>query len=162
MANWDGSCAGIEGGENIKFDTLITDKEEGARIRETQMVVDDEGMSSSNNYSAPRPVQQQQQRRHVDTSTPPFANVESVQPNSPAESADLKIGDQIVRFGNVSRVDDFKTIGTIVQDAADRNSAIKILVVRDRSRNVRVELELRPREWAGRGNSGAYITPIIT
>lgn len=158
VANWDGTVAGVEGGENLNFNTdIVTDKAEAERIRATMGVE----IGSEQAQQSQQSQQQQPPRASLDTRTPPFATVETVEAHSPARNADLRPGDKIVSFGKIKNVTDFKSIGPLVQNAAANGEAVELLVVRDQQRNVRVTLTLRPMPWAGRGNLGAYITPIV-
>lgn len=93
----------------------------------------------------------------------PFARVNTVAANSPAETAGLKAGDEIRVFGYVNRSnhDGLKRVGECVQ--GNENNDIFIRVSRPSGATQREELRLtlRPRrDWGGRGMLGCHILPI--
>jgi 26S proteasome regulatory subunit N4 len=93
---------------------------------------------------------------------PPFARINSVEPNSPAYVAGLRAGDELCEFGSVSS----KSGGTL-QDVARlvpsvENREVRLVVGRptaegSRSRQV---LRLRPQRWTGRGLIGCHLVPV--
>jgi 26S proteasome non-ATPase regulatory subunit 9 len=82
----------------------------------------------------------------------PFARVESVAAGSPAEAAGLRVGDQVVSFGDETQK--LANLGPIVRD--NENRSVPVNVVRS---GARVELALIPRAWSGRGLLGCYLVP---
>jgi len=83
----------------------------------------------------------------------PFVWVDLVSPNSPAETAGLKVDDKIVEFGTLN-ADNFvslKSISTIVESSVDQN--IRVRVIRDGSVKM---LLLKPKAWAGNSKSSLY------
>ena len=157
VQNWDGSTAGIAGGEGVEFSDIVSDKEEAALIN----------LDLSQNSQNSQQQQQQQQPLNefngvnqdgIDQLGRPFSTVESVEISSPAAEC-LFVGDQIVHFGSVSKIEDFKTgLPGLVQSAAAARKGIELIVIRGEQR---FRVELRPRPWAGRGLIGAYILPIL-
>merc|ERR1719245_2633105 len=88
----------------------------------------------------------------------PFANIDSVDPNSPADLAGIKIGDQMVSFGSVTYKNlkgDLRNVANVAQSSQNQNVRVQVL------RNGKVvTLSLKPQAWAGRGLIGCHIIPI--
>ena len=82
----------------------------------------------------------------------PFSRVAEVRSGSPASSAGLRVGDGVVRFGDVSAMADIKRwVLTHVNEAFD------VHVVRD---GARVAVSLTPTAWRGQGLLGCLLTPL--
>lgn len=88
-----------------------------------------------------------------------IVKVNFVSAGSPAETAGLKIDDEIIEFGsvNVSNFKDLKQIGEIVMHRQNQQIALKI-----RRRNALHELILIPKTWSGRGLLGCNIVVADT
>ncbi|OAA73195.1 hypothetical protein ISF_00096 [Cordyceps fumosorosea ARSEF 2679] len=94
---------------------------------------------------------------------PPFAKVESVATNSPAELAGLKVGDEVRNFGYVNRAnnDGLKKVAECVQGNEGSNIFIRVSRPSGVSSREDLRLTLTPRRnWGGRGMLGCHITPI--
>ena len=139
VKNWDGSVAGVENGEQRSFEKL----------------------------EQPPPATMESTRSNTGTeSSPmtPFAVIDAVASNSPAQEAGLLVGDQIVEFGyiNHSNNKNLMALGELVPEAASNKEAVRITVLRqtdemnDRIREFE-ELTLHPRPWEGRGLLGCHI-----
>ncbi|KAF2139962.1 uncharacterized protein K452DRAFT_231398 [Aplosporella prunicola CBS 121167] len=88
----------------------------------------------------------------------PFAKVNSVVPESPADTAGLKAGDQIVVFGDVNWMNHEKL--SKVAEAVSRNEGRSISIRVSRAGD-QVELQLTPRRnWGGRGMLGCHLLPL--
>jgi len=87
----------------------------------------------------------------------PFAKVNLVDQGSPADSAGLKVGDEIVQFGSVvsGNFESMQTIATVVQ-----HSKSKPMVIRVIRNQQEVRVSLTPKTWSGRGLLGCNIVPI--
>ena len=81
----------------------------------------------------------------------PFAKVESVGVDSPADHAGLKIGDLILSFGGE------KTILAGVPKYVQENITVPVFVERG---IITLELTMTPMKWSGRGLLGCYLTPL--
>ncbi|PNS17353.1 hypothetical protein CAC42_7036 [Sphaceloma murrayae] len=94
----------------------------------------------------------------------PFAKVNSVARGSPADSAGLKVGDKVTRFGyvNWSNHDKLAKVAQVVQSNEGREVAIKVLRAQEgTATSTTVEMKLIPRHnWGGRGMLGCHLLPI--
>jgi 26S proteasome non-ATPase regulatory subunit 9 len=89
---------------------------------------------------------------------PPFARVNTVVENSPADTAGLKAGDKVTRFGYVDWTNHERLgkVARVVQQ--NENHTILVKVLRD---GQMVRLELTPRrDWGGRGLLGCHLVPV--
>lgn len=181
VQNWDGSVAGIPGGDQRSFENLATSTKEEeasalqashcATTRASQVVaVVDQAPSSSFTTTA--------------TATPscrPFARVDAIAVGSPADTAGLKEEDLIVQFGNlkISKEEEgnarhhhlLKAIAELVPQMAAEQHSIPIQISRRRRKqhssantNDKEEweshaIQLTPRPWNGRGLIGCHIMP---
>ncbi|EME46077.1 hypothetical protein DOTSEDRAFT_147988 [Dothistroma septosporum NZE10] len=93
---------------------------------------------------------------------PPFAKVNSVVPNSPADQAGLRAGDKVVKFGwvNWTNHERLSKVALAVQQNEDRVILVRIL--RDDAQGSGpYELRLTPqRNWGGRGLLGCHLVPF--
>jgi 26S proteasome regulatory subunit N4 len=96
---------------------------------------------SSANADAPAP----------ETSRRPFAKVESVAVDCPADKAGLKIGDSILSFGTEEFT--LTNLATLVHE----NEPVSVVVER---KGAVVQLMLVPKKWSGRGLLGCYLVPL--
>ncbi|KAJ3051971.1 26S proteasome non-ATPase regulatory subunit 9 [Rhizophlyctis rosea] len=81
----------------------------------------------------------------------PFAAINGVAPDSPANEAGLERGDKVVRFGHVDVTNHqgLKALSDLV--AVSENKIIRVLVLRD---NTPKTLFVTPHKWSGRGMLG--------
>lgn len=89
---------------------------------------------------------------------PPFAKVNTVVEGSPADTAGMKAGDKVTRFGYVdwTNHERLSKVAQVVQ--SNENHAILVKVLRD---GQTVSLELTPRrDWGGRGLLGCHLVPV--
>jgi 26S proteasome non-ATPase regulatory subunit 9 len=96
----------------------------------------------------------------------PFARVDAVTSNSPADHAGLKVGDRVLRFG---RVNSTRATGqealVAVRDivAASENARISVVVERDAADGAPPGMHvvgLVPRRWSGQGLLGCLLVPL--
>jgi len=153
VMNWDGTVAGVENGEERSFETL----QEAPRA------------TAESSRSSTATQQQSNTASSMDnTPTEPFAVIDDVASNSPAQEAGLQIGDQIVEFGSINHSNNknLLALGELVPEAASNKTAVKITVLRqtdemdDRIREFE-ELTLHPRPWEGRGLLGCHIVKYM-
>lgn len=89
----------------------------------------------------------------------PFAVVESVQPESPAQAAGLQAQDQVLRFGSADASNHRQLAA--VRDIVQRNigSGIRVLVRRQAEQELEqvLALALTPQTWAGAGVLGCLL-----
>lgn len=93
----------------------------------------------------------------------PFAKVNSVVANSPADSAGLKAGDEIRNFGYVNKNnhDGLKKVGECVQGNQGQRILVKISRPTTPGQRQELQLNLTPRQnWGGRGSLGCHVLPI--
>ncbi|KAI8374233.1 uncharacterized protein BYT42DRAFT_500023 [Radiomyces spectabilis] len=89
----------------------------------------------------------------------PFAKVNGVAPDSPADTAGLRRGDSIVRFGHVHahNSEGLQALNQLVRQS--EGAPIEVVVLRSDAQ--RVSLTLTPQSgWGGRGTLGCHIVPI--
>ena len=92
----------------------------------------------------------------------PFAIIDDVTPGSPAHDAGLAVGDRVVAFGGVTAErnpssDPDPLPAVAARLAACENVPVPALVIR---RGARVEVQVTPRRWGGRGLLGCHMRPV--
>lgn len=91
----------------------------------------------------------------------PFAKVDAVAPNSPAQVAGLHPGDLIVKFGPLASGDIGNSLRPVAQQV-ERNENRPILLSLSRNDQL-LAVQLTPRRgWGGRGMLGCHIVPYTT
>ena len=92
----------------------------------------------------------------------PFAEVDEVAEEGPAAASGILLGDQLLRFGNLtaSNHDNLRGLARLTQRSV--GSSIPLLVLRggDGGGTQRLALELQPRRWAGNGLLGCHLKPL--
>ncbi|KAF2458255.1 hypothetical protein BDY21DRAFT_341995 [Lineolata rhizophorae] len=94
----------------------------------------------------------------------PFAKVNTVEGGSPADTAGLKPGDMVLRFGNATWLNHEK-LGKVAETVS-QNEGRQIRVVVERQQgsgggSTQMELQLTPRRgWGGRGLLGCHLLPL--
>ena len=163
VMNWDGTVAGIPNGEQRKFDDLES------RDRSTQFEVANDVISTSTAKVNKVSVSEEESQIPLI----PFAVIDSVSSDSPADEAGLHEGDLIAKFGSADYTNhrNLKAIASLVPQAAGANQPIDLIILRRRNmskeediahsveagEHVTVRLSIRPRPWNGRGLIGCHI-----
>ena len=149
VKNWDGSVAGIPGGDQRSFEAL-----QAGTIKEEHTSI-----ARAHTTATPQP-QPQQLPVSMNSSTVPFARINAVAPHSPAATAGLLEGDLVTRIGTVDHENhrQLAAIGELVPLVAEQEGSLSIVVLRD---DIIQELTLKPQPWDGRGLLGCHIVPYI-
>ena len=166
VMNWDGSIAGIPNGEQRTFHDLGKEAKSNSKTITDSITIETKALTISNENL----IADVKQKPLI-----PFAIINSVSPESPANLAGLREGDLITKFGSatVSNNRNLQAIASLVPQAAGGNQSIDVTVLRRPKRNesndkrdseevadhVSIQIILRPRPWNGRGLLGCHILP---
>ena len=184
VMNWDGTTAGIEGGDEIPFDDL----DSTPRISTSTTTAETTTLASSaardtvaaaaaatsspgtatyiTESTASRAASSSMGRR-------PFAKIDGVALDSPAMAAGLQEGDLITKFGPIhaGNHQHLTAIAAFVPDVASQHGTIQIDVLRNNNNKTSIDsnsngdqqqfltVSLQPRPWEGRGVIGCHIIP---
>jgi 26S proteasome non-ATPase regulatory subunit 9 len=89
----------------------------------------------------------------------PFAVVDDVSANSPASAAGLKVGDQLVQYGDVRRsgngANDLRAVTELTMRKIGQPIGVSVI----RSQQT-LSLSLTPQKWSGKGLLGCHIAPL--
>ncbi|XP_037536305.1 26S proteasome non-ATPase regulatory subunit 9 isoform X1 [Nematolebias whitei] len=91
------------------------------------------------------------------TLPPPFARVDAVTEGSPASGAGLRVGDEVIEFGSVNtgNFQNLQNIASVVQHSEGK--PLRVGVIRA---GQKVQMNLTPQRWSGRGLLGCNIVPV--
>jgi len=155
VKNWDGSVAGVEGGEMRNFNNL---ESQPAAPPHNSADTSEDGASDPD--ESEEPVQD-------DSPLLPFAVIDAVAPRSPSSAAGLREGDLVVKFGKATHVNhsDLRLIAELVPEAASNREEIPIIVLRrsavghgaEEGIRERITVNVLPGPWGGRGLLGCHI-----
>ena len=187
VMNWDGTTAGIEGGDEIPFDDLDSTPRISTTTTTTETTTQDSSASSeSAAASAAAAAVTSSLGRATDAIEPtasranglsmgrrPFAKIDGVALDSPAMAAGLQEGDLITKFGpiNADNHQHLTAIAAFVPDVASEHGTIQIDVLRNNNKKNSINsnsngdqqqfltVSLQPRPWEGRGVIGCHIIP---
>lgn len=166
VPSWDGSVAGIPGGEGRSFANLH--EIDGASLAAVQQSVAYAGTETSTTAQAsetwtePEQVVMAPAPPAPIVATRPFARVDAVAAHSPAEESGLLAGDLILQFGTLTvsetipATNPFAALADVVPEAAADQRSIDIHLERN---NETMRVQLTPRPWNGRGLIGCHIVP---
>ncbi|XP_062399613.1 26S proteasome non-ATPase regulatory subunit 9 isoform X1 [Sardina pilchardus] len=107
---------------------------------------------------AKREQDQQEEAMEQERTLPPaFARVDHVTQGSPASQAGLRVEDEIIEFGSVNpgNFQNLQNIASVVQHSEGKS--LSVAVVRN---GQRVQMNLVPQRWSGRGLLGCNIQPL--
>lgn len=176
VMNWDGTISGVPGGEKRNFAELD---------RQLSGLTGDDDSSRGNSLPSSRMSSTRSTTTHDHEPVPrclidkeagansPFARVDAVASESPAQISGLLEEDLIVSFGplHAENNDHLRAITNLVLEAAEQERTIEIHVLRKNDDSVRssaddidgiwrkTTLQLKPRPWHGRGLLGCHIVP---
>lgn len=176
VMNWDGTVAGVEGGDNIHFSDLsrvISDV-----TIPTLSTGDPNSVRDISSLDAGEDGAEAHHERDAAAPTRPFARIDAVAADSPAEAAGLHVEDLIVYFGQVGFANHnrLRAIAELVPDVAAEQGEVTIKLLRqqrgtengddeiydwedDPEKFEMVEVSLKPLPWSGRGLIGCHIVP---
>jgi hypothetical protein len=164
VRNWDGSCAGIPNGCDVRFDDIGN-----AAVDEVRMkAVAESGVdgvagavtSIAINAPAPAPAPAAPAAPPIKPNSGdpmrPFAIFTEIALRSPAYTSGLRDGDICTNFGptNIDNHNSLQGVASVVKKAHDDSQSIEVHVLRDQESKVVV---LRPRLWEGRGLLGCKV-----
>lgn len=91
------------------------------------------------------------------TLPPPFARVDAVTDGSPASGAGLRVGDEVIEFGSVNTANfqNLQNIASVVQHSEGKPLRVTVIRV-----GQKVQMNLTPQRWSGRGLLGCNIVPV--
>jgi len=105
-----------------------------------------------------QPPQQQPQQHQTSSlkSLEPFAKIDDVAANGPSFHSGLKVGDLLLKFGNVVKENNnnLKSLSTVTL----QNEGKSIEIIVRRSDQI-LELKLTPQKWSGKGLLGCHLVP---
>ncbi|KAL3928835.1 MAG: hypothetical protein SGBAC_012475 [Bacillariaceae sp.] len=183
VMNWDGSVAGVPGGEKRNFRNLskqvsnLTEDDSSfgtssltSSMRELSAAANPPTahITATANNAAPMANSAQAPPQAAEPpAEPAFARVNAVAEDSPAEAAGLLEEDLIFQFGplNSENHNHLKAIAALVPDVAGKQGSISISVRRKKPHSddwKTVVLPLTPRPWSGRGLIGCHIVPYTS
>ncbi|XP_044745700.1 26S proteasome non-ATPase regulatory subunit 9 [Coccinella septempunctata] len=114
------------------------------------------GYYSSSNLLANHDVEMEERSNKM-VHKLPFAKINIVSDDSPAQFSGLNVGDELVEFGSINK-GNFKSLSDIA--AVVQHSEGKSLNVKVKRGDQFVTTELRPKRWKGRGLLGCNIIPL--
>ena len=169
MKSWDGSVAGVKGGEDRKFHDLLATADgngDSAVGNDSANSINaneiNTASASTNNSEQTASTTSTQQTTQILT---PFALIDEVSPNSPASMAGIQVNDELLQFDtiNATNHENFSAIAKLLPEKEEQE--IKVKVRRRRGMDwgevheVK-ELILKPKKWNGRGLLGCHITKV--
>jgi len=190
VMNWDGSVSGVPGGDQMTFADLSQNRKMMTDITDSNNSALDGNVpaitaGNNNNSSLPTTIDETT-TASGSQSTRPFAKVDAVADESPAEDAGMKVDDLVTRFGSLhaNNHDRLRAVIYLVPEVAGEGGTIEIGVLRRRSGSgsggnddntndddidigdyddetqwEKLTLSLRPRPFSGRGLLGCHIVP---
>lgn len=146
VMNWDGTVAGVAGGDKRHFDSLEQDEMTEEDVAES---VEDPSRTTTTTTTIADHDEEEEE-------LVPFARINFVAPESPAAEACMEENDLVLDFGGITHINhnDMTAIGELVPRAASENQELVVQILRDGSK---LFLKLKPRPWHGRGLLGCYI-----
>ncbi|KAF9999567.1 putative 26S proteasome regulatory subunit [Entomortierella chlamydospora] len=133
--------------------------EKQKREAERKLQEEASGTSSSSSLSTSSATQLRSSEIEEEKTLEPFARINSVAPDSPAEEAGLLQGDRIVAFGtvNAKTTNLFPSLSQHVQSRENKPIVVKVL--RGESTELHSLVVVPRKGWGGLGTLGCYIVP---
>ena len=170
MKSWDGSVAGVKGGEDRKFHDLLATADgrngDSAVGNESANSINaneiNTASASTNNSEQTASTTSTQQTTQILT---PFALIDEVSPNSPASMAGIQVNDELLQFDtiNATNHENFSAIAKLLPEKEEQEIRVKVCRRRGMDwgevHEVK-ELILKPKKWNGRGLLGCHITKV--
>ncbi len=173
MMNWDGSVSGVAGGNSLSFENLSQNRDNSNSTESTQASSTSVTRENSSNNNLPN-SSANGSGSAVAPRRLPFAKINGIASESPAEESGMKVGDLVTVFGSVNADNHnrLRALAKLVPEVAGEGGTIQLAVLR--SRNGEQEntdfddetkwenhtLSLRPRPFSGRGLLGCHIIPF--
>jgi C-terminal processing protease CtpA/Prc len=176
--NWDGSVAGVAGGDRLRFENLSRNRDvsdsTASNTGTTSSSTRTSGITTESSSSISRPsASGDGSGTSVVPPKRPFAKVDGIVKESPAESAGMKVGDLVTLFGTLhaQNNDRLRALAKLVPQVAAERGTIQLVVLRrlssshntnydDENKWETLTLSLRPRPFSGRGLLGCHIIPF--
>jgi hypothetical protein len=173
VKNWDGSVAGVAGGDRLRFENLSPNREipDGTDTNTSTPI-----SPARNSSRSSLPTASGDESRLTVSSPPcPFAKVDGIAKESPAEEAGLQVGDLVTQFGSLhaKNHERLRALAKFVPEVAGEGGTIQLVVLRqlgdserqntdydDETKWEKLKLSLRPRPFSGRGLLGCHILPF--
>eukprot|EP00934_Nitzschia_sp_Nitz4_P009166 Nitzschia sp. Nitz4//scaffold32_size149145//9025//10039//NITZ4_002862-RA/size149145-augustus-gene-0.47-mRNA-1//-1//CDS//3329548018//9156//frame0 len=164
VMNWNGTVAGVPGGEKRQFEQV--DRQISALTGDSEDLLLSQGsIVSDSTRSATTADRDPQPPPNTVPHMTPFCRVDAVASDSPAHRAGLKEEDRIVQFGDLHEANHnhLKGIAELVPQAAAEQAAIPIVLLRRPQVGSdtweKHTMQLLPQPWSGRGLLGCHIVP---
>uniref|UniRef100_A0A7S0UFW8 Nas2 N-terminal domain-containing protein n=1 Tax=Pseudo-nitzschia delicatissima TaxID=44447 RepID=A0A7S0UFW8_9STRA len=173
VMNWDGSVSGVAGGDNLSFENLSQNRDNSNSTESTQATSTSVATENSSNNSLPN-SSMNGSGSAVAPRRLPFAKINGIASESPAEESGMKVGDLVAVFGSVNAENHnrLRALAKLVPEVAGEGRTIQLVVLRSRNdehENTDFDdetkwenhtLSLRPRPFSGRGLLGCHIIPF--
>lgn len=181
VKNWDGSVSGVTGGDGMSFENLSQNRNNASRVSSTGTEADGRSVGNGSNATVNNDTHLSSGSSSGTSSDSsnrqPFAKVDWIATESPAEYAGMKVGDLVTRFGplDAKNNDQLRAVAKLVPEVAGDFGRIQLVVLRfrgddnDRNNNTdygddakweKTILFLQPRPFSGRGLLGCRIIPF--
>mmetsp|Transcript_5598 Transcript_5598/g.11666 ORF Transcript_5598/g.11666 Transcript_5598/m.11666 type:complete len:325 (-) Transcript_5598:330-1304(-) len=175
VKNWDGSVAGVEGGDSRDFNNLESRPHSHNRGAQVPPVETTEATTPEEEDTEEEELDEEEASHEEEEDAPlvPFAMIDAVAPRSPASAAGLQEGDLVIQFGTATHANhcELRLIAELVPQAAGNREEIPITVLRrkvikreneaahrvEAGAREMVTLNVLPGPWGGRGLLGCHI-----
>ena len=157
----------MTGGDRLSFEKLSENRENNSNSNQGNKA-SSTGVNSAGGESVATEGNSSSESRIRSVPRQPFAKVDRIASESPAEEAGMKVGDLVTLFGsvNANNHNRLRALAKLVPEVAGQGGTIQLVVLRSRTdgiQNMDYEdetkwethtLSLRPRPFSGRGLLG--------